>query len=103
MWASYATGRRRDKLGGRPTSPTRRRDKLWKLVDALDIPTRKKGKKDDDDGYVTLRLREPGDDEPSTTSIRSTCRATREDDDVIALATYLRELVEKYYKEKPNF
>ena len=28
---------------------------------------------------------------------------TTEDDDVLALATYLRELVGKHFKEKPNF
>jgi len=66
--------------------------------------SRKGGKKDDDNGTVTLRLREPGDDEGDKHKI-FTVYVSRdtEDDDVIAVGTYLRKLVDKHYKETPNF
>lgn len=77
-------------------------DKVWKLIDALGIEGRKKGKKDEDEGYVMLRLREPGGEEGHETTTIFVSRATA-DDDVIALAEYLQNIVAKYRKEKPNF
>jgi hypothetical protein len=76
--------------------------KVWKLIDALDIDNRKKGKKDEDEGYVMLRMREPGGDEGHEMKTVYVSRAT-DDEEVIALADYLRVLVGKYRKEKPNF
>jgi hypothetical protein len=76
--------------------------KVWKLIDELDIENRKQGKKDEDEGYVMLRLRLPGGDEGHDLVTVYVSRAT-DDDDVIALADYLRSLVGKYRKEKPNF
>ena len=75
---------------------------MWKLIDKLEIPERKKGKKDEDEGYVQLRLREPGGEEGHDIFQIYVSRAT-EDDDVLELAEYLRELVAKYHKEEPNF
>lgn len=100
LWASYANEDSEDQLGTTNLS-SKETDKVWKLVDAVEIPDRKKGKKDEDDGYVELRLREPGDEEADIFTIYVS-RDT-EDDDVIELATYLRELVSKHFKEKPNF
>ena len=104
IWVSYTdkdgkTDNRGTKALTQPES-----DKLWQLVDELDIPSRKGGKKDDDNGTVTLRLREPGDDEGDKHKI-FTVYVSRdtEDDDVIAVGTYLRKLVDKHYKETPNF
>ncbi len=77
-------------------------DKVWKLIDALSIEGRKKGKKDEDEGYVMLRLREPGGDEGHEMTTIFVSRATA-DDEVIALAEYLQMIVGKYRKEKPNF
>ena len=100
MWASYAHEDSEDQLG--TTNLTNKEsDKVWKLVDKLDLPERKKGKKDEDEGYVTLRLREPGDQEADIFTVYVS--RTTEDDDVLALASYLRELVGKHFKEKPNF
>lgn len=100
LWASYAHEDSEDQLG--TTNLTNKEsDKVWKLIDKLDISERKKGKKDEDDGYVELRLREPGDDQADIFTVYVS-RST-EDDDVLALATYLRELVGKHFKEKPNF
>ena len=100
LWASYANEDSEDQLGTTNLS-NKETDKVWNLVDALEIPDRKKGKKDEDDGYVELRLREPGDEEADIFTIYVS-RDT-EDDDVLALAKYLRELVDKHFKEKPNF
>lgn len=76
--------------------------KVWKLIDALDIENRKKGKKDEDEGYVMLRIREPGGDSGHEAKTIFMSRAS-EDDEFLALAEYLRTLVGKYRKEKPNF
>ena len=76
--------------------------KVWKLIDALAIEDRKKGKKDEDEGYVMLRMREPGGDEGHETTTVFVSRTTG-DEDVLALAEYLRDIVGKYRKEKPNF
>lgn len=80
--------------------------KVWDLIDKLEIPERKKGKKDEDEGYVQLRLREPGGEEGHDIFQIYVSRAT-EDEDVIALAEYLIDLIAKYHpkyrKDKPQF
>jgi len=76
--------------------------KVWKLIDALEIGDRKKGKKDEDEGYVMLRMREPGGDEGHDMVTVFVSRATA-DEEVLALAEYLRSIIGKYRKEKPNF
>jgi hypothetical protein len=101
MWVSYAREDSSDPLGSINLSDKETR-KVWKLIDELDISGRKKGKKDEDEGYVTLRLREPGAHEEFDISTVYVSRAT-EDEDVISLASYLQDLVKKYKKEKPNF
>jgi len=100
MWVSYAREQTSDKLGSINLSDKETR-KLWKLIDALDIPNRKQGKKDEDEGYVSLQLKEPGDDGGELHHVYIS-RAT-DDDDLIALAKYLQDLTEKYKKERPNF
>jgi len=101
MWVSYAHEDSADQLGTRSLSSAEA-DKLWELVDAVDIPSRKKGKKDEDNGYVTLRLREPGEEEQHDIYTVYVSRET-EDEDVLALAGYLQDLVKKYFGEKPSF
>jgi hypothetical protein len=63
---------------------------------------RKKGKKDEDEGYVMLRMREPGGDEGHEMTTIFVSRATA-DEEVLALAEYLQTIIGKYRKEKPNF
>lgn len=101
MWASYSHEESADDLG---TSNLTRKEtaKVWKLIDALEIPERKKGKKDEDEGYVQLRLREPGGEEGHDIYTVFISRAT-EEEAVVDLAEYLRDLISKYHKEKPNF
>jgi hypothetical protein len=101
MWASYSHEDSTDDLGTKNLN-AKESKKVWKLIDAIDIPERKKGKKDEDEGYVQLRLREPGGEEGHDIFTVFVSRAT-EDDDILALAEYLGDLIRKYHKEKPNF
>ena len=101
LWASYSNEDSTDELGTRNLSK-KEASKVWKLIDALEIVDRKKGRKDEDEGYVYLRLREPGGDEGYEFFEAYVSRAT-EDEGVIELAEYLRDLITKYHKEKPNF
>jgi hypothetical protein len=91
LWASHADKEDVQTLGSANLSDKDAR-KMWKLIDALELSTRKKGKKDQDDGFVTMILREPGNDEGGH-------------DAVIDLADYLGDLIKKYYKQKskPEF
>lgn len=100
MWVSYARDQKSDKLGTIHLTD-QETDKLWELIDALDIPGRKRGKQDEDEGYVSLQLKEPGDDERPPYQIYIS-RASK-NPELIALARYLQDLTEKYKKERPNF
>lgn len=101
MWVSYAREESADKLGSINLTDKETR-KLWKLIDALDIPNRKLGKRDEDEGYVSLQLKEPGGDDGGQLYHVYISRASN-DDDLLALATYLQDLTEKYKKERPHF
>ena len=100
LWASYAKEDKADPLGTTNLSDKETR-RVWSLIDNLQLADRKKGKKDEDEGYVELRLREPTDEKHEIIT-RFVTRAT-EDEDVIALAEYLQDLIKKYFKETPNF
>jgi hypothetical protein len=104
IWCAYGDGEKTKELGTANLT-TKETDKLWKLVDAVEIPDRKKGKKDDDEGYVQLRLREPGgEDEQHEIFLIYISRADAGDDEeVLSLAGYLQKLVEKHFKKKPEF
>lgn len=101
MWVSYAREESADKLGSINLTE-KETHKLWKLIDDIDIPGRKKGKKDEDEGYVSLQLKEPGGEDGSEIHHIYISRAT-DDDALLALARYLQDLTEKYKKERPNF
>jgi hypothetical protein len=100
FWVSYAREDSTDKLGSFNLDQAET-DKLWTLIDALDIPNHKKGKKNEDEGYVQMMLREPGEEQHDIHTIfvpRDT-----DDEDVIKLANYLIDLIDKYKHEKPHF
>jgi hypothetical protein len=101
MWISYGREDSTDKLGSINLTEKETR-KLWKLIDALDIPSRKPGKKDEDEGYVSLQLKEPGGEDGGERHHIYISRASK-DADLAALAIYLQDLTEKYKKERPNF
>jgi len=101
IWASYSSEDTSDELA---TKNLNRKEsiKVWDLIDGLELADRKKGKKDEDEGYVYLRLREPGGEEGYDFFEAYVSRAT-EDERVLDLADYLIELIEKYHKKKPEF
>jgi hypothetical protein len=101
MWVSYAVEETTDKLGTFNLD-NKETKKVWDLVDALDIPHRKKGKKDEDAGYVSLQLKEPSDEDGGEVHHVFISRAS-DDDNLIALAQYLQKLTFKYKKRKPKF
>jgi hypothetical protein len=100
MWVGFSTDAASDKLGSINLTDDET-SKVWTLIDAIDIPNRKRGKKDEDEGYVSLQLKDPGDEGPDV-KVVYVSRAT-EDANVIALAKYLQDLTEKYKGERPNF
>lgn len=73
--------------------------KVWKLVDVIDLPSRRRGRIDESNGTVLLRLREPGDEEHDIYSVYFSREA--ENEKVLSLAKYLSTLAKKYYNEKP--
>ncbi len=101
LWASYSHGAESDELPSRNLTP-KETARVWELIDALDIPARKKGRKDHDAGYVYMRLREPGAQDDYDLFEIYVSRDT-EDERVIELAEHLRGLIEKYHRETPNF
>lgn len=100
LWASYSNEAKADSLGIKTLSQNQAQT-LWGLIDSVKIQSRRKGKADDDNGTVMLRLREPGEDKHDIYTVYVS-RAT-EDEDVIALGNYLRKLVAKHFGETPNF
>jgi len=102
MWISYGRDDTTDKLGSINLTDKETR-KLWKLIDALDIPNRKPGKRDEDEGYVSLQLKEPGGEDGTGELHHIYISRATNDEDLLALATYLQDLTQKYKKERPSF
>ncbi len=104
LWATYGDGEEVEELGTVNLSK-KETDKLWELVDDVDIYDRKKGKPDEDEGYVQLRLREPTDEdiEHEIYEIYVSRADAGDDDEVLSLAEYLQKLIQKHFKKKPEF
>lgn len=104
LWAAYGDGEKVKEVGTANLTD-KETDKLWKLVDAVEIPDRNKGKKDEEEGYVQLRLREPGgeDDQHEIFLIYVSRADAADDEEVLSLAEYLQKLIEKHFKKKPEF
>lgn len=101
MWVGYAKGPKTDELGSFKLSDPEF-DKLWGLVDAVDIPSRKHGKVDPEHGTVSLHLREVTRGTAHDLETVFVSRDT-DDEDVIDLADYLATLVENHKNERPAF
>lgn len=101
LWVAYASGTEETQL---PTVNLDAKEtaKLWKLIDEIDIGGRDKGERDDDEGYVQLRLREPGGDEGHDLTTIYVSRAT-DDNAILDLAAYLEKLISKYHKKQVDF
>lgn len=101
LWASYSEGE--DTTEYKPVNLDRRETrKVWDLIDALELPERRKGKQDDDEGYVTLRLREPGENDGYDVYTVYVSRAT-EAQEVLDLGGYLQVLIKKYHQQEADF
>ena len=72
-------------------------------VNDRDIGSRKKGHEDEDEGWVSLRLREPSDKQHDIFTVYISRADAEDDKDVLDLASYLQDLVEKHFKKKPEF
>ncbi len=101
FWASYSEGDKSVEYKS-VNLDARETRKLWELVDNLNMPDRKKGKQDEDEGYVLLRLREPGGDEGHDLFVSYVSRATK-DQDVLDLGAYLQKIIKKYHKKDADF
>jgi hypothetical protein len=102
LWAAYGDREKVKELGTKPLTK-KESAKVWELVEAVDIPSRKKGQEDEDEGWVSLRLREPGDEQHDIFTIYISRADAEDDEEVLDLAAYLQDLVEKHFKKKPEF
>ncbi|MCX5741106.1 MAG: hypothetical protein NT062_01250 [Proteobacteria bacterium] len=102
LWASYGD---QDKIKTLPPVNLDRMqtEKIWRLIDELDVAGRKKGKKDEDDGFVTLVLREPGADGEEAEIHTIYISRTAEDEGLEELALYLQNLIKRYHKVDAEF
>lgn len=99
LWVGYV---RDGKIGelGELTLTDAQTARLWDLIDEVDVGGRRRGQVDRKRGTVTLRLSEPDDDGGHTLRTALVSRKTT-DDDVLALAEYLIELVRLHTKMEP--
>lgn len=95
MWVAYST-EDEDKDLGPVTLAGKEARKLWRLIDAIDLPERDEGEQDEDAGSVMLRLREPTEDDDHEIMTSYVSRET-DDEDVIDLANYLITLVGRHH------
>jgi hypothetical protein len=102
LWVAHGDGEQSNELGAARLAK-KEAARLWELIDAVEIPDRKKGKKDPDEGWVQLRLREPGDDSHDIHTIYISRLDAEDDEEVLALAAYLQDLVQKHFKKKLEF
>jgi hypothetical protein len=100
MWVSYSNGDDVDDLGTRGLTAKEAR-RVWDLIDNVDIASRKKGKKNADEGYYQLKLREPGEEgeDGVENHVQHSIFVSRDtdDDDITALSQYLVKLIGKYH------
>jgi hypothetical protein len=102
MSVAYGDADKTKKLGTQSLT-AKESEKLWDLVDKVDIPSRGKGKKDQDAGYVELQLREPGDTQHEIYVTYVPRDNDKIDEDETALFEYLAKLVKKHFNTEPNF
>jgi hypothetical protein len=106
LWAAYGDGEAINDLGTANLS-SKDADKVWELIDGVDIAGREKGQPDEDEGFVEIRLREPPDEDDQTEHNIFKIYVSRadagDDEEVLALAGELQKLIQKYFKKKPEF
>jgi hypothetical protein len=109
LWVAYAKGEKTQDYPPQTLS-AKEAAKVWKLIDRLDLENRDEGAPDDDAGTVTLRLREPTSDDNEDDQavlahdlITSYVPRDTDDEDVLDLADYLIDLVQKHDGVAPAF
>jgi hypothetical protein len=102
MWAAFSLDDRADDFGSVKLEPKEKK-KVWKLIDATNIRSRRKGQQDEKNGYVLLRLREPSDDGDAHKVFSVYVSRATEVEAIVELGDYLRNLIKKYHKEKAVF
>lgn len=100
LWVGFVEKAKPGELGAIQLS-SKERKKLWDLIDMVDVGGRKKGRPDEEHGTVIMRMREVDEGEHEARTVHVSRRT--DDDDVIALANYLIDLVEKHKKVSPAF
>lgn len=100
MWVAYSTAEAADDLGTFNLTERELED-VWDLVDELDLPGRKRGLQDRNEGTVTLRLRDPSIGQHDIYMVYVS-RAT-DDELVLDLGDLLGDLVKKHRGERPTF
>ena len=100
MWVAYSTAKDAQEYDPAKLSASEAK-KVWKLIDRLELEEREEGDPDEESGSVLLRLRIPDGDEHEI--IGSFVSRDTDDEDVIDLATYLIDLVEKHHGVAPAF
>jgi hypothetical protein len=101
MWAAYASGTDETQLATVNLDGAETR-KVWQMIDDLDLGGRDKGERDEDAGYLQLRLREPGGEEGHDVISIYVTRDT-DDEGIVELGTYLQKLILKYHKKQAEF
>jgi hypothetical protein len=101
MWVAYASGTDQKELGTVNLSG-KETNKIWGIIDEIDLGGRDKGEPDEDAGYLQLRLREPGGDEGHELISIFITRDT-DDEAIVELGTFLQELIRKYHKKDAEF
>ena len=101
MWAAYASGTDETQLGTVNLDAAETK-KIWKMIDDLDLGGRDAGERDEDAGFLQLRLREPGGDEGHEVISVFVTRNT-DDEAIVELGTYLQKLIQKYHKKRADF
>jgi hypothetical protein len=101
MWVAYASGTDESQLGTVNLDKAETA-KVWKMIDDLDLGGRDKGDRDEDAGYLQLRLREPGGEEAHDLISIYVTRDT-DDEGIVELGSYLQKLILKYHKKKAEF
>lgn len=99
LWVAWSTAKEAKDLGP-VTLAEKETNKLWKLIERLDMFERDEGEPDEDAGTVMMRLREPVDGEEHELTTVYDSRET-DDEDVISLANYLIDLISRHHKIEP--
>lgn len=102
LWVGVVNGDKAEEVGSIALASKERRH-LWELIDLVDVGGRKRGKPDAKHGTVVLRLREPSEDGAEHDLITAMVSRRTKDPEVIDLASYLIDLVDRHLHVEAQF